>query len=333
MLIVAEVGVNHDGRVEKALQMIDVAAAAGADAVKFQMVRAADLVTGSAPTTTSQQRGCTKTTQKEMLTPLELSQSAFVRIQEHCRRRDVLFLATPFGPADVTRLVDLGVPAIKIASIDLPNSPLLERVAATGLPMILSTGASTEAEIKAGVGLLGGLSVTERLVLLHCVSCYPAPTDALNLRAIATLTRLFGVPCGLSDHTTSTRTGAWAVAVGACLLEKHLTLDRASPGPDHAMSLDPDGLAEYIAGVRQAERTLGDGRIGMLKCEGEVRDLARKSIVAAADIRRDTVLTAEMLGLKRPGTGLPPRELGRLVGCRVVVDIPCDTSLSWDMVR
>lgn len=331
--IVAEAGVNHNGCVDTALQMVDAAADAGADAVKFQVFRAADLVTAKASTAGYQRQGCGETSQRAMLERLELSQGAFERIKAHCERRSILFLATPFGPGDVGRLLELGVPAIKIASTDLTNGPLLEAVLKTDLPIILSTGASTEAEIRSGIGRFVRAGATGRLVLLHCVSCYPTPLEAVNLRAIATLQRVSSVPCGLSDHTTSTQVGGWAVAAGACVVEKHFSLDPTAPGPDHRMSLSSSQLQEYVAAVRTAEQALGHGKVGMSDREAEVRAVARNSVVAMVDIPAGTRLTAAMLTLRRPGGGIPATDLDGLSGRRAAVDIPCDTTLSWDMVR
>ncbi len=331
--VVAEAGVNHNGSVETAMRMVDAAAEAGADAVKFQMFRATDLVTAAAPTAAYQQRSTEECSQRAMLERLELSPQQFRTIKQHCDRRSIMFLATPFGEREVGELADFGVSAIKIASTDLTHERLLGAAVATGLPIILSTGASTEEEIRASVDLLRRSGAVERLVLLHCVSCYPTPLEAINLRAIATLERLFAVPCGLSDHTTSPQTGGWAVASGACALEKHFTLDQAARGPDHAMSLTPTQLREYVAEVHAVERAVGDGLVGMTDRENEVRSVACKSVAAAVDIRAGTTLTSEMLTLKRPGTGIPTGDLERLTGYRASVNIPSDTILSWDMVR
>lgn len=330
--IVAEAGVNHDGSLETALRLVDAAADAGADAVKFQMFHAPDLVTASAPTAQYQKIGCGEVSQSAMLRRLELTRHQFETIRKRCDQRSILFLATPFGEADVARLSAMNVPAVKIASTELTNEPLLTAVAAVGSPIILSTGASTEEEVRAAVHYLADCGVTERLILLHCVSCYPAPIDALNLRAIAAMQHTFGVPCGFSDHSTSTQTGAWAVAAGACVLEKHFTLDSTAPGPDHAMSLDPLQLTNYIAAARAAQRTLGSAGFGMNDLETEVRTVARKSIVAARTIHRGALLTADQLILKRPGTGIAPTDWNQIIGRRAAVDIASDTLLSWDML-
>jgi N-acetylneuraminate synthase/N,N'-diacetyllegionaminate synthase len=234
---------------------------------------------------------------------------------------------------DVERLLALDVRAIKIASTDLDNVPLLRKAADTGLPLIVSTGASTAEEITECVERLGTWGAGDRLALLHCVSRYPAPLEAANLRAIAVLRERFGVPCGFSDHTISTRIGAWAVAAGACLLEKHFTLDRDTPGPDHSMSLDAEGLTAYVCGVREIEVALGGGAVGMTAPEGEVRAIARRSIVAARPIRAGTVLSADLLTVKRPAGGIPPTELEALVGRHILVDVGADTTLKWDMIQ
>lgn len=331
--IVAEAGVNHDGRLDKAMRLVEVAADAGADAVKFQVFRAADLATGSAPTAKYQQDHAGGDSQQEMLEGLELSDDAFAAIRMKCVEHSIEFLATPFAPPDLDRLLALDVRALKIASTDLNNTPLLRAAAATGLPLIVSTGAATRDEIAVCVDLLSGLGVGDRLILLHCVSCYPTPLEDANLRAIAGLQRAFSLPCGYSDHTVSTQTGAWAVAAGACVLEKHFTLDQTAAGPDHAMSLAPDELIEYVRSIRAAEQALGDGAIGLSELESEVRRIARKSVVAAVDIRAGSELTADLLTLKRPGGGIQPDQLESLIGRRVAVDVPGDTTLTWRMIQ
>ena len=333
MLIVAEAGVNHDGCVEQALALVDAAAAAGADAVKFQMFRSEKLATASASTAAYQQSACGESSQRAMLSKLELSKEAFVAIKERCDQRSILFMATPFGLDEVYDVHELGSAAIKIASTDLTNRPLLDAAVACGLPIVLSTGASTEAEIENSVVHLERGRAGNRLILLHCVSCYPAPLESINLRAMASLRGKFGLPVGLSDHTTSMQTGGWAVAAGACILEKHFSLDPTGPGPDHAMSLSPDQLAQYIANARTAQQAMGDGRLGMTQQEQEVRTVAGRSVVTVTAIKAGMVISDGMLSLKRPGLGVPAHELPHLWGRRAAVDIPGDTILSWDMVQ
>lgn len=327
--IIAEAGVNHDGSLAQALRLVDVACDCGADAVKFQVFRAAELATEDAAAADYQQRGGA-TSQRALLARLELDDAVFGAIRKHCRHRGIPFLATPFGLRDVDRLIALEVPAIKIASTDLTNLPLLDRAIAANLPLIVSTGAATAEEIRGTVDFLRRRKAGDRLVLLHCVSSYPTPLGYANLRAITTLADTFGVPVGYSDHTSSNQTGAWAVAAGASVLEKHFTLDPRAAGPDHAISLDPDGLRAYITGVRDAETALGSGRLGHSQIEEEVRRLARKSVVAAVALPVSTILTPDLLTLKRPSGGIAPADLESLFGRRLKRPVAADAPLHWD---
>lgn len=331
--VIAEAGVNHNGSVESALRLIDAAKQSGADAVKFQLFHAEDLVSPSAPAAEYQRRCAKASSQRALLQGLELPPGAWATIKARCDELGIVFLATPFGLRELETLFGMGVAAIKIASTDLTNTPLVDAAIRTGLPMILSTGASTIGEITGAVDLFRRAGAVSRLVLLHCISCYPTPIDELNLGAIATLRRTFHVPSGLSDHTTSTQTGAWAVAAGASVVEKHFTLDRMEAGPDHAMSLNPEQLTGYVTRIRAVERALGDGQLGMRDAELEVRTVASRSIVARRDIAVGTMLTDDLLTLKRPGTGLSPSAMPGLVGHRAATDIKRDTLLSWDMVQ
>lgn len=329
--VIAEAGVNHNGSIETALEMVNAAAAAGADAFKVQVFRAADLAAPDAQTAAYQFEP--SGSQREMLSRLELDDDGLARIRARCEQRRIEFLATPFGVDDVRRLTQQRLRAVKIASTDIDNVLLLRAAARTGLPLIVSTGAATCEEIDAAVRRLREWGAGERLVLLHCVSSYPTPLEAANLRAIAALRAAFGAPCGFSDHTVETHTGALAVAAGACVLEKHFTLDRRAAGPDHALSLEPGGLREYVAAVRAAESALGTGRLGLSDIERDVRRVARRSIVAARDLSAGDVLQEDMLALKRPAGGLPPAELEALLGRRLKVAAPRDTRLTLDMLE
>jgi len=331
--VIAEAGVCHNGDGETALRMVEAAANAAADAVKFQMFTAKELATSKAPTAEYQQSSTGERRQGSMLARLELSDAEFLEIRARCEALSIDFLATPFSLLDVSRLAPLDPPAVKIASTDLNNVRLLEAVAMTGLPLIVSTGAATVEEIGAACAYLEALDARDRLMLMHCVSSYPAPISMLNLRAIGSMIRDLGLNVGFSDHSVSLETGAWAVAHGAVLVEKHFTLDRTQPGPDHAMSLEPAELTSYIRLVREMEAARGDGAIGMCEAEHDVRAVARRSIVAACDIAVGDVIRADMLTLKRPGTGIVPTEVCALVGRRAAVDIKHDTMLSWEMVR
>lgn len=330
--VIAEAGVNHNGSLATALRLVDAAVEAGADAVKFQMFRAAELTCASAATA-DYQRSSRARTQRELLEALELSDQDFARIRGHCVDVGIEWLVTPFGLHDVERLSALGVRAFKIASTDLNNAPLQRAIAKRGLPMIVSTGAALEQEIADALDSLAAQEALGRLILLHCVSSYPTPLEAANLRRIAALHERFGVRCGFSDHTDSTRTGALAVAASACVLEKHITLDRSLPGPDQAFSLDPSMFQAYVSAVREAEQALGSGQLDMNPIESDVRAVARKSVVAAERIPAGTRIGPHMLTLKRPGDGIPPDRLAAVVGRVSAVEIPADTLIAWDMVR
>jgi sialic acid synthase SpsE len=330
--VVAEAGVNHDGNEDAAHRMIETALAAGADAIKFQAFRATDLVTADADTAGYQKNATGAASQRKMLESLELPADTFARLVRHCRRDGIEFLATPFGTGELRMLRDLGARAIKIASTDLNNLPLLDEVVATELPIILSTGASYVEELDETVDRLRDRGAGNRLILLHCVSSYPTPWAEANLKRIDRLRSRYGVPTGFSDHTESVQTGGLAVAAGACAIEKHFTLDRTLPGPDQALSLDPPALATYIEGIRAAEAALGSGELGPRECELEVRRVARKSIVAARAIQAGEILDATCLTTKRPAGGLDPAALATLLGKRSRVPIAPDTRLTWDMV-
>ncbi len=315
------------------MALVESAVKAGADAVKFQAFRAADLVTAGAAAAAYQRERSASGTQFDLLRSLELPADAFDALASHCRSLGIEFLATPFGIDDLHMLTDLGMRAVKIASTDITNVPLLTAAAKTGLPLLLSTGAAEPAEIGAAVHLLAELDARQRLVLLHCVSSYPACEADANLRRIRTLARQYRRPVGFSDHTTSVEMGALAVAAGAVVIEKHMTLDRRLAGPDQAFSLEPPAMAAYVAGVRRAEAALGSDTLGVLDAEREVRSIARRSIVAGAFIARGERIDRALLAFKRPGTGIPPTEIDDVIGRVAACDIPADTLIRWEMLR
>lgn len=330
--IIAEAGVNHDGALHAALRLVDVAADAGANAVKFQIFRATEIASRFAPTAKYQQitgDAC----QTDLLARLELSENALSVIRDRCDERGIEFLATPFSIRDVERLKRLEVRAVKIASTDMNNTPLLSAALKLDVPLIVSTGAATEEEIRQLLERLSGWGVADRIILLHCISRYPTPLESANLRAIAALRELSRMPVGFSDHTLSVEVAGWAVAAGAVALEKHFTLDRGAVGPDHAMSLDARGLRDYVAAARRADSALGVGLLGMTPIEEEVRRVARKSVVAAVDLRAGQTITPELLALKRPGGGIEPDQLKMLIGRKLRVDVPADTLISLDMLQ
>lgn len=338
VFIIAEAGVNHNGDLARAIALVDVAAEAKADAVKFQTFRADALVTVAAPKADYQARQTgSDESQHAMLRRLELDHNAHHALAEHCARRGIRFLSTPFDEASLTFLAeDMGLKVIKIGSGDLTNAPLLVEAARRGLGVILSTGMSTLDDVAEALGALafgyaghtrgagpGSFSqaltdhaqlLAGRVLLLHCTTEYPTNSDDVNLRAMLTLREHFGLTVGYSDHSEGLVVSFAAVALGARIIEKHFTTDRNLPGPDHKASLEPAELKELVIGIRIVERSLGDGEKKPQAAELANRDVARKSIIAARQISKGAPIAAEDLGVKRPGTGIPPVRFWDLIG-------------------
>jgi len=330
--VIAEAGVNHNGSLDLARRLIDAAAEAGADAVKFQTFSAEDLVTQSAPMAEYQERALgAGDSQFTMLRKLELSHDDHRVLAEYAGRKGILFLSTPFDEGSVRLLADLGVAAFKISSGDLTNHPLLECMARFGRPMILSTGMANLAEVEDAVRVIRAAGHPP-LALLHCVSCYPADPRVVNLRAMATLAVRCGVPVGFSDHTLGMEVAVAAVAAGACIIEKHLTLDCSLPGPDHQASLEPGAFAEMMRGIRLVDAALGDGRKEPLPEEANTARVARKSVVTARKVAAGEVLTAEALTIKRPGHGFAPAMRAALIGRTARAALPPGTVLTPEML-
>ncbi|MBI5426103.1 MAG: N-acetylneuraminate synthase [Opitutae bacterium] len=330
--VIAEAGVNHNGDLALARELVRVAARAGADAVKFQTFRAAQLATADAPKAGYQKAATApEETQQEMLRKLELSDAAHHELKALCAEHGIMFMSSPFDESCADFLHALGVDALKVPSGEITNTPYLTHLARLGVPLILSTGMATLEEVRAAVAAVArGGPVS--LALLHCVSNYPAAPAGCNLRAMATMQREFGVPVGFSDHTLGIEVALAAVALGACVVEKHFTLDRSMPGPDHPASLDPAQLAEFVGAIRRVESALGDGIKAPLPSEAETAAVARKSVVAACDIAVGTKIRAEMLVCRRPGTGMPPSRLEELVGRSARVAIAAGSLLREDLV-
>ena len=314
--VIAEAGVNHNGDIELAHRLIDAAADAGADAVKFQAFHADRVAAEVAPAAAYQVRTAGAASQLELLRGLELDAEAFAALKLHAEERGLVFLATPFDDASVELLDGLGVAAYKVASPDVANPLLLREIGRRRRPVILSTGTADLDEVQAAVATLRDAGAND-VVVLHCVSAYPAPADEANLRAMATLRDALGVPVGFSDHTEGDEVALAAVALGACALEKHFTLDRSSLGPDHASSLEPAELAQLVARVRRVESALGDGVKAPSSAERENADAIRRSLAAADDLPEGTVLTEEMLIALRPGTGIPVARVADVLGRRL----------------
>ena len=332
-LILAEAGVNHDGELDRARALVRAAAEAGADAVKFQTFSADRLVTPAAPQAGYQVRGEGEaSTQHAMLKRLELSPGDHEALARQCVEVDLVFLSSPFDEASADLLDELGVPAFKLGSGELTNPPLLRHVARKGRPMILSTGMADLGEVEAAL-IAVRRAGDPPVVLLHCVSCYPAHPAEVNLRAMETLRDAFGVPVGDSDHTLGHEAALAAVALGACVVEKHFTVDCTLPGPDHQASIEPVELAALVASIRQVEMTLGHGRKVPLPREAEIAAVARKSLVAARDVLAGEVLDDAAVAILRPGTGLAPAARESVIGRAAAVDIPSGTPLTRGMLR
>jgi N-acetylneuraminate synthase len=330
VFVIAEAGVNHGGDLGRARALVDVAAAAGADAVKFQTFTADRLVTRGAAAAEYQQRALGgEISQHAMLSRLELSPAAHEALRAHCADRGIEFMSTPFDPDSAVYLAKLGVRRLKISSGDVTNVPMLEVVGGLGLPVILSTGMADLAEVEAAVATLRASGLAD-LVLLQCVSNYPADPADTNLRVMDTYAARFGVPVGLSDHTLGLTIAIAAVARGARWLEKHFTLDRTLPGPDHQASLEPAELAALVRAVRAVEAALGDGVKRPVPAELPVRAVARKSVVAARDLPAGALIGPDDLVVLRPGTGLPPGRLRDLVGRRTARAVVAQTPLAED---
>lgn len=333
VFVIAEAGVNHDGDLARALALCDAARAAGADAVKFQTFRAEDLVVPGAPTAAYQQRQTGEQDQFAMLRKLELTREQHERIRDHCAAIGIEFFSTPFSLAAVDLLVELGVRRMKLPSGELTHRALVEHACATGLPVLLSTGMATLDEVQDALqwaravrGSLDGVTV------LHCTSAYPAPDAALNLRAIATMGEALGTPIGYSDHSTGIEAALAAASLGATVIEKHLTLDRTLPGPDHAASLEPQDFAAMVRGIRRISAMLGDGIKAPRPEERDAARVARRSIVAAVDIAAGATLQPSMLACRRPATGIAPREWERVLGATARTAIAAGSVLQWEQL-
>lgn len=329
-LIIAEAGVNHNGNLDMALRLVDSAADAGADIVKFQTFKAANIVTADAVRAEYQQKNTgDDESQYAMLRRLELTEEDHHQLLARCRDRGIEFLSTPFDIESVDFLASIGVRRWKIPSGEITNYPLIRKIAGMAGHVILSTGMSTPEEIAAALDVLAKFGKNkEDITLLHCTTEYPAPVSEVNLRAIEEMRELFGVETGYSDHTEGIIIPVAAVALGASVIEKHFTLSRDLPGPDHKASLEPAELAAMVSGIRDVEKALGDGHKRVAPSEMKNRDIARKSIVAATAIRKGEAFTEKNLTAKRPGTGISPMMWESIVGQTAPKDFEVDEQIT-----
>ena len=330
--VIAEAGVNHNGDMAIARDLVKLAARSGADAIKFQTFDAERITTATAPKAAYQRTGTdTDESQQAMLKRLELGPREHRQLMDVCKRERITFLSSPFDEQSADLLDELGVEAFKVPSGEITNLPFLRHLAKKKKPLIVSTGMSTLAEVATAVNAIKQ-AANVPVVLLHCVSLYPSPAKGTNLRAMQAMRERFRVPVGYSDHTQGIDVALAAVALGASMLEKHFTTSRSLPGPDHAASLEPNELEHLVKAIREVESALGDGVKKPLPEEAETAAVARKSVVAKKAIAAGAVIAKDMLAVMRPGTGLPPAKLEWIVGRKARKPIPGGTVITQDMV-
>lgn len=335
--IIAEAGVNHNGDLQLAKELIFAAKEAGADAVKFQTFKADALVTKTAEKAQYQKNNASNSsTQYEMLKSLEISEEDHYQLYELAVSLGIEFLSTGFDEETIDFLVALGVKRLKIPSGEITNIPYLQHIANTGLPLIMSTGMCDLNEVKLAVETVAsfyGDKIKEKLILLHCTSNYPAAFKDVNLKAMQTLAHEFNLPVGYSDHTLGILVPTVAVGLGACIIEKHFTLDKGLTGPDHAASMIPIEMAQLVQAIRNTELTLGTGEKKPVDNELSIRELVRRSVTLKRGISKGTQISKDDLILLRPGNGISPAELSKVIGASLTLDLPEGTTLLWEHIE
>lgn len=334
VIIIAEAGVNHNGSLDMAIQLIDAAADAGADYIKFQTFKTEQLVSAAAERAEYQKRNMAEdqtSTQFDMLKKLELSEADHLHLMSHCKTRNIKFLSTAFDLASLEFLHSLGLDLFKIPSGEITNLPYLLQIGGYASKVIISTGMCVMEEIKDAIDvLIAAGTVRNDITILHCTSDYPTPFDDVNLRAMLNIGNTFNLPVGYSDHTEGIEVPIAAVALGASVIEKHFTLDKNLPGPDHKASLNPVQLKDMVSSIRNIERALGTDIKRPTEAEEKNRLLARKSIHLARKVEANTVLSKDDLVMKRPGDGISAMLMMGLVGRRVAVDLPAEHKIRWE---
>lgn len=336
--IIAEAGVNHNGCIDRALEMIKVAASAGADAIKFQTFTAENLVTQSAKTADYQKNNSGCDNQYQMLKKLELKESDYPRLIEESVKNNIEFMSTPFDEEALDMLVSLGMKRIKVPSGELTNLPFLKKIASKNLPIILSTGMADLHEIEEAVQVINDErkkqgfvdTLTNHLTILHCTSNYPCEPDHANLRAITTIKKQLALPVGYSDHTLGIDIAVVCIGLEVCVYEKHFTLDKTLSGPDHQASLSPPELNEMIKKIRFAERTMGSFEKKPSNSELEIRKIVRKSVAINKDKKAGQPVNAEDIHFLRPGTGIEPKHSDTILGRILKNDAKKNTIIHWD---
>jgi len=329
VLIIAEAGVNHNGRLDLALKLVDAAKKAGADVIKFQTFKAKDVVLADAKMAEYQQRNLgRKGNQQEMLHKLELKEEFYMPIIKRCQKKNILFLSTAGSEQSVDFLESLGVKAHKIGSSDMTNYFLLDKVAKTKKPIILSTGMATLKEAKDAVSFIKSRG-NNKIAIFHCTTNYPCPSEEVNLRAMTRMMKEFSLPVGYSDHTLGIQTAIMAVTLGAALYECHFTLDKNLSGPDHVASADPRELKEKISAIRRVQTIMGNSEKKPTKSELEMRKTMRKSIVFTHAMKKGAIIHRSDIGAKRPSDGISPVKFMEFVGRKLARTVKADQKLSY----
>jgi len=332
--IIAEAGSNHNRKLDQAFKLIDVAKESGADAVKFQTYSAETIYSKKTPKPEylkKKKMSGEKESLWDIIKKIEMPRDWHPKLKEYCDKKGIMFLSTPFDLKAVDELDKVGMEAFKIASFEITHLPLLEAAAKTGKPIILSTGMADLTDIKDALDVIYRQG-NRNVVLLHCAINYPPKYEDLNLRAMDTMRKEFDLPVGFSDHTMDIVSDIAAVALGACVIEKHFTLDRNLPGPDHPFALEPEELKKMVQAIRDTEKSLGSSEKKHTKAEEEMYRIGRRSLVAAKKISKGTKITREMIEVKRPGYGIPTKMMDQVVGRTAKVDIDEDDILSWEMI-
>jgi len=330
VFIIAEAGVNHNGSLHLAYQLIDVAKDTGADAIKFQTFKAENVVSKLTDKAEYQKENTgTAESQLEMIKKLEISFDGFIKLKKYCDKKGIIFLSTPFDHQSIDFLYDL-VDIYKIPSGEIINHPYLKHIAAKNKPIIMSTGMANLGEVEEAIKIIRAVNSKAKISLLHCTTNYPTSYEEVNLKAMQTLAAAFKLPVGYSDHTLGIEVPVAAVAMGAKIIEKHFTLDKKLPGPDHRASLEPDELKGMVKAIRNIEKALGDGIKRPNKSETEIMKVARRSLIATRDIRAGEIIKESDITIKRPGTGILPKFKEIIIGMKLVNDIRQDEPFRWE---
>ena len=332
VFIIAEAGVNHNGDVKLAYKLVDFAKEAEVDAIKFQTFKTEKVISKYAAMASYQKKNLSTTeSQYEMAKKLELSYKEFKKLKDYCDEIKIMFLSTPDEEYSLNFLVDkLNIPFIKIGSGEVTNLPYLKHIAAKNKPIIMSTGMANLGEVEKAINTIRSVNSEAKISLLHCTTNYPTPYEEVNLKAMQTLAAAFKLPVGYSDHTLGIEVPVAAVAMGAKIIEKHFTIDKKLPGPDHKASLEPDELKEMVKAIRNIEKSLGDGIKKPSKSEIEIMKVVRRSLIASRNIRAGEIIKESDIAIKRPGIGILPKFKEIIIGMKLANDIRQDEPFRWE---